>query len=425
VGGQRSLFQHADFMKLWVGQSISVFGSQFSPFAIQVIAVSTLGATSFQLGILSFLNTLPFLTLGLLVGVYVDRHRRRRIMIFADFGRALTLFLIPLSAFVYVVTMNLLYVVTFVAGVLTVFFEITYQSYLPSLVDRSQIVDANSKLQTTASTAQTLGPSIAGFIIPIVTAPIACLGDALGYVSSVTSLSLIKKPESIDTSRAHPSVIRDIREGLRVVLRDTRLRSIAACTATSNLASSAWGAILYKYFLQNLNMSLPEIGLIFTIGGVGGILGALTAMRVTKRLGVGRIIVLGILLSGVTVLVYFAIRNTDFYDSHYWLSPSFYLLAAAFFVQSLGALWYNIPQVSYRQTLVPAEIQGRMNATMRTIVWGTLPIGGLLGGILGQVAGVHEAIGLATVLGALAFLWVLLSPVRQIKEFPTSPETVG
>jgi len=417
VGEQRSLFRHGDFMKLWVGQSISSFGSQFSPFAIQVIAVSILGATSFQLGILSFLNTIPFLTLGLLVGVYVDRHRRRRIMIFSDLGRALTLLLIPLSAVVYAVTMNLLYSVTFVAGVLTVFFEITYQSYLPSLIDRSQIVDANSKLQTTASTAQTVGPSIAGFVIPIVTAPIACLGDAFGYVSSVVSLSLIKKPESIDTSRAHASVIKDIREGLHVVFRDARLRSIAACTATANLASTAWGAILYKYLLQNLGMSVLEIGVVFTVGGAGAILGALTAMRVTDRLGVGKIIVLGILLNGVTVSIFFATPGTGFTD--------FFVLSVSLFVSNIGVLWYNIPQVSYRQSLVPAEIQGRMNATMRTIVWGVMPVGGLLGGILGEVAGVHEAIGLMTALGALAFLWVLLSPVRQIKEFPTSPETVG
>jgi MFS family permease len=414
VEEQQSLFRHSDFMKLWVGQSISSFGSQFSPFAIQVIAVTILGATSFQLGILSFLNTIPFLTLGLLVGVYVDRHRRRRIMIFADFGRALALFLIPLSAVVYVVTMNLLYLVTFVAGVLTVFFEITYQSYLPSLVDRSQIVDANSKLQTTASTAQTLGPSMAGFIIPVVTAPIACLGDTCGYISSVASLSLIKKPESIDASRSRAPVIKDIREGLRVVFEDPRLRSIAACTATANLASSAWGAILYKYLLQNLKMSVPEIGVAFAIGGVGSILGALTAMRVTNRLGVGRIIVLGIVLSGVTISLYFAAPDT-----------AFYVLSGSFFINGIGVLWYNIPQVSYRQSVVSAEIQGRMNATMRTIVWGVVPIGGLLGGILGEVSGVHATIGLMTVLGALAFLFVLLSPVRQIKEFPTSAEPVG
>jgi MFS family permease len=414
VEERRSLFRHGDFVKLWVGQSISSFGSQFSPFAIQVIAVSILGATSFQLGILSFLNTIPFLTLGLLVGVYVDRHRRRRIMIFADFGRALALFLIPLSAVIYAVTMNLLYLVTFVAGILTVFFEITYQSYLPSLVDRSQIVDANSKLQTTASTAQTLGPSIAGFIIPVVTAPIACLGDTFGYVSSVVSLSLIKKPESIDVSRVRAPVIKDIREGLRVVFEDARLRSIAACTATANMASSAWGAILYKYLLQNLRMSVPEIGVAFAIGGVGSILGALTAMRVTNRLGVGRIIVLGMLLSGVTVSLYYAVPDT-----------AFFVLSASFFINGVGVLWYNIPQVSYRQSVVPAEIQGRMNATMRTIVWGVMPVGGLLGGVLGEVAGVHVTIGLMTVLGALAFLFVLLSPVRQIKEFPTSPEPVG
>ena len=413
MGEQRSLFRHSDFMKLWVGQSISSFGSQFSPFAIQVIAVVTLGATSFQLGILSFLNTIPFLTLGLLVGVYVDRHERRRVLIFADFGRALTLFLIPLSAIIYVVTMNLLYLVTLVAGVLTVFFEITYQSYLPSLVDRGQIVDANSKLQTTASTASTVGPSIAGFIIPIVTAPIACLCDTFGYISSVVSLSLIKKPESIDTSKVQRSISKDIGEGVRVVFRDPSLRSIAACTATYNFASGAWGAILYKYLLQNLKMSVPEIGVAFAIGGVGSVLGALTAMRLTKFLGVGRTIMLGVLFSGAIFFIYFATPTT-----------AFYVVSASTFVTYLTVMWYNIPQVSYRQSVVPAEIQGRMNATMRTIVWGVLPVGGLLGGALGEVTGVHETIGLMTALGALAFVWILLSPVRQIKEFPTSAEPV-
>ncbi len=400
-------------MKFWVGQSISSFGSQFSPFAIQVIAVSALGATSFQLGILAFLNTIPFLTIGLLVGVYVDRHRRREIMIFSDLGLALTLFLIPLSAVVYVVTMDLLYLVTLAAGVLTVFFQITYQSYVPSLVDRGQIVDANSKLQATASTAQTLGPSIAGFVIPIVTAPIACLGDTFGYLSSLVSLSLIKKAESIDTSRARAPIIKDIREGLRVVLEDPRLRSMAACTAISNLASSAWSAILYKYLLQNMRMSVPEIGVVFAIGGAGSILGALTAMRATNSLGVGRIIVLGMLLTGATASLYFATPDT-----------AFFVLSASLFVSYFGTLWYAIPQISYRQSLVPAEIQGRMNATMRTIVWGTLPIGGLLGGVMGEVAGVHLTIGLMTALGALAFLVVLLSPVRQIKEFPTFSEPI-
>lgn len=227
------------------------------------------------------------------------------------------------------------------------------------------------------------------------------------------NLARAKKPESIDTSRANASVIKDIREGLRVVLRDTKLRSIAACTAIANLASSAWGAILYKYFLQNLKMSVPEIGVIFAIGGAGSILGALTAMRATNRLGVGRIIVLGMLLYGVTVSPYFATPDT-----------AFYLVSASLFVSYFGTLWYNILQVSYRQSLVPAEIQGRMNATMRTIVWGTMPVGGLLGGVLGEVVGVHETIGLMTALGALAFLFVLLSPVRQIKEVPTSPEPV-
>jgi len=334
-------------------------------------------------------------------------------MLFTDFGRSLTLFAVPLSAIIYVLTINLLYVVTFVAGVLTVFFEISYQSYVPSLVEREQIIDANSKLETSRASAQTFGPGIAGFVISIVSAPITVLADTFGYFASAVSLTLIKKQEIVNPDKIQQTVLSDLKQGLRVVFGDPSLRSIAGAIAMSNLASSAWGAISLKYFYQYLQMTVSEVGVAFSIGATGGILGALTAMRVTKLLGVGRTIIFSMLFGGaVMISLYFATPTT-----------AFFVIVVSTFFGALGGLWFNIPQVSYRQSLVPSEIQGRMNATMRTIVWGTLPIGGLLGGVLAQTIGVHETIGIMTLLGALAFLWLVFSPVWKIKDFPAAAES--
>jgi MFS family permease len=402
------LLKDSNFMKFWIGQSISVFGSQFSPLAIGTIAVLTLQATSFQLGILGFLNTIAFLSLGLFVGVWTDRHRRRRIMILADLGRSLALFSIPLSAVIYAVTMNLLYLVTLAAGILTCFFEIAYQAYIPSLVDKPQLVDANSKLEATRSLAGATGPAAAGFVIKLVSAPVAVLGDTFGYLASSFSLLWVRRPETVERSAQPRSTVRDIREGLSVVLGDPRLRAIAAATTTFNLFSSAYGAILLKYLYENLQMTPVEVGLAFGISSLGGVLGALTASRFVNSLGVGKTIVLGAILGGVFMIaIYFATP-----------ADAFVLLVAAQFLSLFGVLIYNIPQVSYRQALVRREIQGRMNATMRTIVWGSLPVGSLLGGVVGQMIGIHATIGLMTVLGALPFLFVLFSPILKVRDIP-------
>jgi MFS family permease len=386
-----------------------VFGSQFSPIAIGAIAYFALGATGFQFGILAFFNTIPFLTIGLLAGVYVDRHRRRRIMILADLGRALTLLTIPLSAILFTITMNQLYAVTLVAGVLTVFFEITYQSYIPSLVEKNQIVEANSKLEATRATAQFAGPTVAGYAVSVLTAPIAVLGDVFGYLTSSGSLFIIRKPDPLPDPTEH-TVMHDIKEGLGVVFGDKRLRAIAATTGTLNLFGSASGAIFQPYFYGPLKMSVPEVGAAFGIGSVGGILGALIATRVARRIGVGPSIILSSILgSFVFIGLYFATPD-----------DAFVVVAVVSFVSSLGVLIYNIVQVSYRQALVPREIQGRMNATMRTIVWGVIPLGSLLGGLLTTYIGLRLTIGLTVVLASTAFLWSTFSPVRKVVDFPTT-----
>ncbi len=364
------------------------------------------------MGLLAFFNTIPFLTLGLLVGVWADRHRRRRIMILADFGRASVLFVIPAAYFLFGIqglSMTMLYTVTLLAGVLTVFFEIAYQANIPTLVQKNQIMEANSKMETSRSVAQVAGPSTAGFVIHILSAPAAVFGDVLGYLSSSVSLLSLRRPEPPMVKAPNRSTWHDVREGLSVVFGDARLRSIAGATATSNLFSSAFGALTVIYLYNDLGLSYFDIGLAFGLGSLGGVLGAITARRFIHRVGVGPAIVLSIgVFSPVAVLYYFATP-----------SDAFLVATLVTFFVSVGVLWYNIPQVSYRQALVPREVQGRMNATMRTIVWGTIPLGGLLGGGVGALIGTRETMGLMALLGSLAFLWVLLSPIRKVREIPT------
>ena len=400
-------------MKLWIGETISGIGSNFSPIAIQFYAATVLVLQPLQFGILSALGTLAFLVFGLPVGLWADRRRRKKTMIITDVGRALILLSIPVAAILGTISVELFYVVALMTGILTVFFEICYQSYLPSLIERRQLVEANSKLQSTAATAQTVGPSLAVVVVSIITAPAAVIGDVIGYFTSAGFLAGIKKPEvaPLPAKSGARSALADIKEGLAVVLGDKRLRSIAGCTATSNLFSSAWGAILFPYLLKEQGLSILALGPILSIGAMGGIIGGVFASRISRRLGIGRtIIATAFLFSVVQSLLYFVTP-----------SDAFYVLLPVFFGISFGGVVYNVAQVSFRQALVSDALQGRMNASIRTIVWGTLPIGGFLGGVLGQLFGYHTAVGISVAGGLLAFLWVLFSPVRKMKEIPNEP----
>jgi len=407
-----SLFKHSDFMKLWIGQTISVFGAQFSPIAIQFAALYMLNAQRIQYGILSAAGTVPFLIFGLPVGVWADRYRKKRTMIVANIARAIILASVPLAWLVGVLSMTEFYVVAFVTGVLAVFFEICYQSYLPTLVERSQLVDANSKLQTSQATGGGIGPALAGAVVSVVSAPLAIFGDVVGYICSVGFLSSIKKTESVVLRVAGRSTWADMREGLAIVAKDVRLRSIVGCSATASLFSQAYGAILIPFMVQDFGFGAFEVGLVLSASAVGGILGAAVSQRIPRRIGVGPTIILSAVgFSVIPIGLYFAAGD-----------DAFPVLAVVLSVSSFAAVVYNVSQVSFRQALVSIGLQGRINATNRTIVWGMLPVGGLLGGVLAQVFGYHLAVGICVFAGLLAILWVLFSPVRRIREIPGLPE---
>ena len=433
-----SLWHHADFLKLWTSETISAFGSQFSGLAIPLTAIYYLqdncvvnlgpDACSYEFGILAATGTLPFLLIGLLVGVWVDRHRRRPVLVLSNLGRAALLASIPvffLAGMLDLVGFPLLYGVSFLIGILTVFFDVAYQAYLPSLVHREQLVDANGKLEASRSTAQVTGPSIAGAVIEIMTAPIAILLDALSFLGSALSLSRIRHEDAVAPRQEHTSVKSDIREGLAIVLGDRRLWSIAGSTGTSNFFSSAIFALFVLYATASLGLTPLSIGLVFSIGSVGALVGVATAARVAKRIGVGPAIVLSMAVSGPGLIgtylaaLFFSARLPV---GGVTVSGSIPVLIIAQLITSWSVVVYNVNQVSLRQSIVPLRLQGRLNATMRFLVWGTLPLGGLVGGFLGAAIGIHNTIGIGALGGSVAFLWVLLSPVRRLREIPAPAE---
>ncbi len=449
-----SLWHHADFRKLWVSDTISQFGGQFSGWAIPTIAAFVLGATPLEFGILTAAGMAPWLIFALPVGTWVDRRRRRPIMIVANIGRAIALAAIPAAWFLRNVSfsilpssikgpnfspfnLGLLYVVAFTVGLLTVFFDISYQSYLPSLVEREQLVEGNSKLEGTRAVAQVAGPTISGTAIQLVTlpaSPLACLGDAVGFLSSSLFLSRITREETIPDNPDKPSVLSQIKEGLAVVFGDTRLRSIAGSTSTSNFFGTALFTLLFLFAAQGLRLDPNYVPIILavgaSIGSLGALFGAVVAGRLGRLLGVGRIIIISMFIATSSGL--FLAYNlpaftlpvpalTEIFPRIRFTTVSIPTALIVFFVlTSWGSVVYNVNQVSLRQAIVPLKLQGRMNATMRFLVWGTIPLGGITGGIIGQIYGVGTAVTVAAFGGLLSGLWVLFSPVRKLREIPMS-----
>jgi MFS family permease len=416
----RSLFRHRDFVKLWSAETISQFGTQVTLLALPLIAATTLNVTPFEFGLLATIEFLPFILLSLPAGVWVDRLRRRPILIAGDLVRAAALASVPLAFFLNGLTIWQLYLVGFINGCATVFFDVAYQSYLPALVERDQIVDGNSKLETSRSAAQITGPGVAGVIIGAITAPFAIVVDSLSFVASALFMFAIRKHEPmpeprLDEHGERASMRSEIGEGLRYVGRHPFLRNIAATTGISNFFGNISFSILILYLVRELAFTPELLGLAFSLGSVGFLIGALVANPIARRFGVGPTIVGSALTFGPAALLV-AISPPDL---------ALPLVAASGFLGGLGGAVYNINQVSLRQAITPERMQGRMNATMRFIVWGTIPFGNILGGTLGGLIGLHETIWIGAIGGLFAFLPVLFSPVRGIGEMPAPLEDDG
>ena len=411
---QPKLWKDGEFLKLWWGQTISELGSQVSVLALPTVAILTLSATPFQVGLLEALQFLAFPVLGLIAGVYADRIRRRPIMIVCDLLRMLALGSVPVAFILGVLTIEQLYAVALLVGVGTVFFDVAYQSYLPAIISRTDLVEGNSKLQVTASVAQMVGPALAGFLIQLAGAARAVTADATSFLVSVLTLWWIRRPEPAPkpaSATGRGGFFAEMLEGIRFVLGNPTISRIAGSTATSNLGGNIAFAVLLIYAYRFLHLTPGVMGLVFAAGAVGGLLGALSASWITARLGVGPTLFATITAGGLS-LILVPLAQFGF---------AIPLLIGAMFIGSGVNPVYNITQVSLRQAITPNRVQGRMNATVRTIIWGTIPIGAFLGGIIGTVYGVLPAMYTGIAVSLLAGAWILAGPIR----LRVQPEPVG
>jgi MFS family permease len=403
------LWHHLDFRRLWIGETVSQFGTMISQRALPLVAILIVHASTFEVGLLTTFETLAFLLVGLPAGAWVDRMRFRSVLMLNDVIRALAIGSIPFVDAFGALTIEQLYVVALVVGVSTVFFDVAYQSYLPELIDRKSLVEGNAKLQASESVAQVAGPSVGGALIQALTAPYAIVVDAVSFLWSAGWVAAIKVRPPRPARKPDRHLGREIAEGVRFVVHNRMLRAIAMCTGSSNLFSSIMLAVYYVLLARELRLSAGVIGLLSSIAAIGGVIGSLLARRVAGRFGQGPTIWLSVLCGGPTLFV------VPFVHRDWTLA----LLALGQLVWWTSAVVYNITQVSFRQGLCPPALLGRMNATMRFLVWGTMPLGGLIGASLGAWLGVRETILIAAIGGSLVWLPPFLSPLRTMRELPS------
>ncbi len=398
------LWQHRDFLSLWGAETISQFGSQVSFLALPLVAILVLEESAFKVASLTSIEFLPFLLFTLPAGVWVDRLRRKPILVLGNVGRGLALLSVPIAHWAGALTIWQLYVVGFVVGVGTVFFDVAYQSYVPALVGRTDVVEANAKLEVSRAAANIGGPGMAGGLVAAVTAPVAVLVDSVSYAISALLLLGIRKPEEAPAREERRSIRAELGEGLRYVFTHPYQRGMVAATAISNFFGQVVFSILLVYAVRELGLSAATIGVALAIGNLGTLASALTAKRIGERLGVGRTILFASCLFGPgTLLIAFAPKE--------YALP---LIVASMMVIGFGGILYNVTAISLIQAITPDRLLGRANASRRFVVWGIVPLGGFTGGALATLLGLREAMIVGAVGGVLAIVPILLSPVRSV-----------
>ena len=408
---RRLLLRNRNFLWLWGGDAISQLGTQFTQLAIPVIAVTLLHATEFQVGVLTAAETASFLVVGLPAGAWIDRMRKRRVMIAADLIRALFLAAVPVLWFAGALEIWHLIVIATVIGVATVFFDVSYQSFVPVLLPGPLVGAGNSLLETTGQISRIGGPGLAGLLLTILTAPVLLIADAISFLGSAFALSRVRDTETLRPAAERESLRREIAEGLRFVFRHPVLWRITLTTGTSNLFGMLVGTLEAILILRELELSPASFGLIMGIGSVGGLLGALATPWVTKHVGEGTAVSLSALAMAAASA---AIPLAGTFPG-----VALPILILGSFVNSFLVLVYNITQVTMRQRLTPARLLGRMNASIRFVVWGVMPIGALAAGALGSTIGILPTMWIGVVGTAVGSFWVLFSPITRMRTLPT------
>jgi MFS family permease len=420
LGGGAEVWRHPDFVRLWAGQSISQTGSQVTAIALPLIAVDSLHAGAQAMGVLTAAGRLPYL-LYLVAGVWVDRVRRRRLMLGTDLARGTLLLAVPLAAAAHVLSLWVLGTVLVAAVTLSVWFDTAYMSYLPLLIDRRLLLQGNTIMESSNSAAQVVGPSLGGLLVQAISAPGAVIADALSFVASAFSLWRIRHadpaPDPAATGRLSlRELIAGMRPGIAFVAHHPILRPLALAIGLSNAAWAAELALYVLYLARGLGLSPALIGLTLAAGGPGALVGSALAGRVQRRIGVS-----GAVIGGLSVFALAALL-IPFAPGHDPAVAVPLLMVAAFGMPAGGQVC-AVNVLTTRQLLSPEPLLGRVNASFRFAGLGVSPLGALLGGVLGAAVGLRAALLVAVGGMLLAPLIVAVSPVRRLRDLPAQAGT--
>ncbi|MGH2533641.1 MAG: MFS transporter [Thermomicrobiales bacterium] len=405
------LWRNQDFVRLWAAQTVSIFGSLVTRTALPFVAILTLDATPFQIAFLGIAEMAPAFLIGLVAGAWVDRLPRRPIMIAADLGRAALVLTIPLGVLFDALRIELLYIVAALVSVLTTFFDVAYQSYLPTLVRKDQLIEGNSKLTASASASEFVAFGAGGWFVQLFRPAGALVIDAFTFLWSAWFLWRIKRPEPPPARAEERAPIRrEIVDGVRRLIQDPTLRAVNAASMTLSLASRSMGTVYLLYVSQEVGFDPGVLGMMWAVGGIGAFAGALATSRVNAWLGIGPAMMAMLVVIGLG-------------QSLIALATGVTLVAVVFLVaQQLisDPAWsaFEVNVVSLRQAVTPERLLGRVTASMRVLDFGAMTIGALIGGWLGETVGLRPTIVIASAAISAGALWLAFSPVRGMRETP-------
>lgn len=416
------LWNNGDFLRLWAGETVSELGSHLGHVALMFTAVLVLDANAFEVGVLAAAGIVPHVLFGLFAGVWVDRLRKRPLMIVADIARFVLLATIPLAYVFDALTIGQLLAVAFGTGSFTILFDVAYQTYLPALVEKDQILEGNTKLGATHAASEVAGFGASGWMVQLLNGPLAILLDAVSFLASAAALVGIRTREPASRPpETREGVRKEMVEGARAILHHPVLRSTALANSISGFSFRMFGAVFLLYAIDELGFEPGVLGLVWAVGGIASLVGAIYAGRVAARLGLGPALTLGLAGMGAAMLLFPAAHDAS-------------LIAAALMVgQQLGDglyMFWEVNQISLRQSLTSSHVLGRVNAGFRVSFQAAMLGGALVGGVLGEVIGLRTTLVLASLLQVGAAAVIALSPAwsarqPQATEFAASELTAG
>ncbi|WP_410618319.1 MFS transporter [Amycolatopsis sp. cmx-8-4] len=403
----KGLWGNRGFRLLWTGETTSMLGSMVASTALPLVAVITLGASTFQVALLTAVAWLPWLLIGLPAGAWVDRLPKRPVMLACNTVSMAVFGSVPLAAVLGVLTMPYLLVAALLGGVAKVFFTLAYRAYLPALVSAGELLEANSKLQGSESATQVGGPGLAGLLAQAFGPVSGVLADAVSFGVSVLCVRAIRVRETVVPVERTP-LHSQIAEGLRFVAGDRYLRSLMVFGAVSNLALTGYSSIQIVFLSRTLGAGPGLVGLVLALAGLGGVLGAALAGRLGARFGTARAFLL-CEVAAAPMMVFGPLSGPGWRLS---------LFVVGVFGVCAGVVASNVLTTTFRQGYCPPELFGRITSSASLAAYGTIPLAGVLGGVLGEVIGVRETLWVASVVLVAAL--PILAPFRKLRDFPVT-----